>query len=138
MSAMMYEFPFRVPAYYALIIRSMVTLEGIAINIDPNFKVLSKAYPYVSKRLLTDSSAQLRNSLKDLLFKDGNFRWNRLENLLRNAKDSPDYDFDTVINQGVSFLLSERGAFIRERLADEIVNSLDDLVKLLGLMFLVV
>lgn len=126
MSAMMYEFPFRVPAYYALIIRSMVTLEGIAINIDPNFKVLSKAYPYVAKRLLTDQSPELRKSLRDLLFKDGSFRWNRLENLLRNAKDSPDYDFDTVINQGVDFLLSERGEFIRERLADEIVNSLDN------------
>ena len=125
MSAMMYEFPFRVPAYYALIIRSMVTLEGIAININPDFKVLSKAYPYVSKRLLTDSSTRLRNSLKDLLFKDGSFRWNRLENLLRNAKDSPNYDFDTVINQGVDFLLSERGTFIRERLADEIINALD-------------
>lgn len=125
MSAMMYEFPFRVPAYYALIIRSMVTLEGIAINIDPNFKVLSKAYPYVAKRLLTDQSPELRASLKDLLFKDGSFRWNRLENLLRNAKSSPDYDFDKVVNQGVEFLLSERGTFIRERLADEIVNSLD-------------
>ncbi len=125
MSAMMYEFPFRVPAYYALIIRSMVTLEGIAINIDPNFKVLSKAYPYVAKRLLTDQSPELRASLKDLLFKDGSFRWNRLENLLRNAKSSPDYDFDRVVNQGVEFLFSERGAFIRDRLADEIVNSLD-------------
>lgn len=125
MSAMMYEFPFRVPAYYALIIRSMVTLEGIAINIDPNFKVLSKAYPYVAKRLLTDQSQELRNSLKDLLFKDGSFRWNRLENLLKNAKDSPDYDFDKVINQGVDYLFSERGEFIRDKLADEIVNSLD-------------
>jgi predicted unusual protein kinase regulating ubiquinone biosynthesis (AarF/ABC1/UbiB family) len=125
MSAMMYEFPFRVPAYYALIIRSMVTLEGIAIGINPNFKVLSKAYPYVAKRLLTDQSSELQNSLKDLLFKDGSFRWNRLENLLRNAKDSPDYDFDRVINQAVDFLLSERGAFIRERLVNEIVNYFD-------------
>ena len=126
MSAMMYEFPFRVPAYYALIIRSMVTLEGIAINIDPNFKVLSKAYPYVAKRLLTDQSQELRNSLKDLLFKDGSFRWNRLENLLNNAKDSPDYDFDKVVNQGVDFLFSDRGSFIRETLADEIINFLDN------------
>jgi predicted unusual protein kinase regulating ubiquinone biosynthesis (AarF/ABC1/UbiB family) len=125
MSAMMYEFPFRVPAYYALIIRSMVTLEGIAIGIDPNFKVLSKAYPYVAKRLLTDPSEQLRNSLKDLLFQDGRFRWNRLENLLRNAKNSPDYDFERVVNQGVDFLFSERGAFIRDKLVDEAVNSLD-------------
>ncbi|ACK72063.1 ABC-1 domain protein [Gloeothece citriformis PCC 7424] len=125
MSAMMYEFPFQVPAYYALIIRSMVTLEGIAIGIDPNFKVLSKAYPYIAKRLLTDPSEQLRTSLRDLLFKEGSFRWNRLENLLRNAKDSPDYDFDKVVDQGIDFLFSERGAFIRERLVNELVNSID-------------
>lgn len=125
MSAMMYEFPFRVPAYYALIIRSMVTLEGIAIGIDPNFKVLSKAYPYVAKRLLTDSSPQLRSSLKDLLFKEGRFRWNRLENLLRNAKDSPDYDIDNAIEQATDFLFSDRGAFIREKLVNELVNGID-------------
>lgn len=125
MSGLMYEFPFRVPAYYALIIRSMVTLEGIAIGIDPNFKVLSKAYPYVAKRLLTDQSPQLRASLQDLLFKDGSFRWNRLENLLRNASNSQDYNFDKVVDQGVDFLFSQRGTFIRERLATEIVNALD-------------
>ncbi|HEY9648847.1 MAG TPA: AarF/ABC1/UbiB kinase family protein, partial [Chroococcidiopsis sp.] len=62
LSDLMYEYPFRVPAYYALIIRSLVTLEGIAINVDPNFKVLSKAYPYVAKRLLTDSAPELRTS----------------------------------------------------------------------------
>ncbi|ACK64473.1 ABC-1 domain protein [Rippkaea orientalis PCC 8801] len=125
MSAMMYEFPFRVPAYYALIIRSMVTLEGIAIGIDPNFKVLSKAYPYVAKRLLTDPSQELRTSLKDLLFKEGSFRWNRLENLLRNAKDSPDYNIDKVLDQATDFLFSERGAFIRERMIDEVINTVD-------------
>ena len=125
MSVMMYEFPFRVPAYYALIIRAMVTLEGIAIGIDPNFRVLSKAYPYVAKRLLTDPSQELRTSLKDLLFQDGSFRWNRLENLLKNAKDSQDYDFDKVLNQATEFLLSERGSFIRERLIDEVINAVD-------------
>ncbi|MDJ0634519.1 MAG: AarF/ABC1/UbiB kinase family protein [Xenococcaceae cyanobacterium MO_188.B29] len=127
MSAMMYEFPFRVPAYYALIIRSMVTLEGIAIGIEPEFKVLSKAYPYIAKRLLTDPAPELRASLKDLLFKEEGFRWHRLENLMRNANDSRDYDFDKIVNQALDFLFSERGAFIRDRLADEIVNALDNL-----------
>jgi hypothetical protein len=125
LSAIMYEFPFRVPAYYALIIRSLVTLEGIAIGIDPDFKVLSKAYPYVAKRLLTDPSAELRASLRDLLFKEGSFRWNRLENLLRNAKESTDFDFDNVLNQTLDFLFSERGTFIRERIIDEIVKAVD-------------
>ncbi|MEH2093667.1 ABC1 kinase family protein [Nostoc sp.] len=129
LSALMYEYPFRVPPYYALIIRSLVTLEGIAIFIDPNFKVLSEAYPYVSKRLLTDPAPQLRASLQDLLFKDGRFRWNRLENLLRNARNSQDYDFNLVLNQGIEFLSSERGAFIRDKLVDESVSGLDALGK---------
>jgi predicted unusual protein kinase regulating ubiquinone biosynthesis (AarF/ABC1/UbiB family) len=126
-SALMYEYPFRVPAYYALIIRSLVTLEGIAINVDPEFKVLSKAYPYVAKRLLTDGSPELRASLQDLLFKDGEFRWNRLENLLRNARNSDDYDLSRVVDQTVEFLFSERGTFIRDRIADEIARGLDQL-----------
>ena len=129
LSALMYEYPFRVPPYYALIIRSLVTLEGIAIFIDPNFKVLSEAYPYVSKRLLTDPADELRTSLRELLFKDGKFRWNRLENLLKNARSNQEYDFNLVLNQSVDFLSSERGAFIRDRLVDEFFNGVDAVSK---------
>lgn len=127
LSDLMYEYPFRVPAYYALIIRSLVTLEGIAINVDPEFKVLTKAYPYVSKRLLTDPAPELRASLRDLLFKDGQFRWNRLENLLRNAKSNEDYDLNQALDQAIDFLFSERGTFIRDRLVDEMVKTVDSL-----------
>ena len=126
LSNLMYEYPFRVPAYYALIIRSLVTLEGIAINVDPNFKVLSKAYPYIAKRLLTDTAPQLRTSLQELLFKDGSFRWNRLENLLTNASDSQDYDLSQVLDQTVEFLFSERGDFIREQLVEEVIKAVDN------------
>ncbi|MFM7408758.1 MAG: ABC1 kinase family protein [Cuspidothrix sp.] len=129
LSALMYEYPFRVPPYYALIIRSLVTLEGIAIYIDPNFKVLSEAYPYVAKRLLTDPADELRTSLKELLFKDGKFRWNRLENLLKNARSNQEYDLNLVVNQGIEFLSSERGAFIRDRLVDEFFYSIDAVSK---------
>ncbi|AFY59807.1 AarF/ABC1/UbiB kinase family protein [Synechococcus sp. PCC 6312] len=125
LSEVMYEYPFRVPAYYALIVRSLLTMEGIAMGVDTNFKVLNAAYPYIAKRLLTDPAPELRTSLKNLLFKDGSFRWNRLENLLRNARDSRDYDFDMALNQAIEFLFSERGEFIRNKLADELVKSLD-------------
>ncbi len=127
LSEVMYEYPFRVPAYYALIIRSLVTLEGIAINVDPDFKVLSKAYPYVAKRLLTDPSPELRASLRDLLFKDGSFRWNRLENLLNNARDNSDYDIRRVVDQATDYLFSERGDVMRQQLADVIVRGIDSL-----------
>lgn len=125
LSEVMYEYPFRVPAYYALIIRSLVTLEGIAINVDPNFKVLSKAYPYVAKRLLTDPAPELRASLRDLLFKDGTFRWNRLENLLNNARGNSDYDITRVVDQTTEYLFSERGDVIRNQLVNVIVRGLD-------------
>jgi predicted unusual protein kinase regulating ubiquinone biosynthesis (AarF/ABC1/UbiB family) len=129
LSEIMYDYPFRVPAYYALIVRSLLTMEGIAMSVDPNFKVLSAAYPYVAKRLLTDPAPALRTSLRELLFKDGSFRWNRLENLLRNARDNRDYDLNYALNQGVDFLFSERGEFIRERITEEVIKALDSLGK---------
>lgn len=64
-----------VPAYYALILRSLTVLEGLALYADPNFKVLAASYPYFAKRLLTDPNPYLRDALIELLFKDGKFRY---------------------------------------------------------------
>jgi hypothetical protein len=121
----MYDYPFQVPAYYALIIRSLVTLEGIAFSVDPNFKVLAVAYPYVANRLLNDSAPELRMALKDLLFRDGEFRWNRLENLLSNAQTNPDYDLSGTLDKGIDFLLSDRSEFMHDRIIDEIVKGIE-------------
>ena len=56
MSGIMYKFPFKLPPYYALIIRSLITLEGIALSVDPNFKILGAAYPYFARRLMEDDN----------------------------------------------------------------------------------
>jgi aarF domain-containing kinase len=56
----MFQFPFRVPAYYALILRSLTVLEGLALQADPKYKLLGKCYPYMAKRLLTDPAPELR------------------------------------------------------------------------------
>jgi hypothetical protein len=79
----------------------------------------------VAKRLLTDPAPELRSSLKNLLFREDQFRWNRLENLLRNAKGSMEYDLSGSLDQAIDFLFSERGEFIRDRVAQELINSLD-------------
>ena len=68
MSGVMYKFPFKLPPYYALIIRSLLTLEGIALSVDPNFKILGAAYPYFARRLMEDPDPQLRESLKEMHF----------------------------------------------------------------------
>ncbi|WP_103669759.1 AarF/ABC1/UbiB kinase family protein [Pseudanabaena sp. BC1403] len=125
LSQIMYDYPFQVPAYYALIIRSLVTLEGIALSVDPKFKVLAVAYPYVANRLLNDSAPELRMALKDLLFRDGEFRWNRLENLLSNAQTNPDYNLNGTLDKGIDFLLSDRSEFMHDRIIDEIVKGIE-------------
>lgn len=125
LSQIMYDYPFQVPAYYALIIRSLVTLEGIAFSVDPKFKVLAVAYPYVANRLLNDSAPELRMALKDLLFRDGEFRWNRLENLLSNAQTNPDYNLNGTLDKGLDFLLSDRSEFMHDSIIDEIVKGIE-------------
>jgi predicted unusual protein kinase regulating ubiquinone biosynthesis (AarF/ABC1/UbiB family) len=59
----------RVPAYYALILRSLTVLEGLALQADPQYKLLGRAYPYIAKRLLTDPAPELRASFEDLILK---------------------------------------------------------------------
>ena len=55
------------PAYYALILRSLTVLEGLALSADPNYKLLARAYPYMARRLLTDPAPELRGSFEELV-----------------------------------------------------------------------
>ena len=50
----------RVPPFYALILRSLTVLEGLALSADPNYKLLGAAYPYMARRILTDPAPELR------------------------------------------------------------------------------
>nr|GEX09629.1 uncharacterized AarF domain-containing protein kinase At1g71810, chloroplastic [Tanacetum cinerariifolium] len=63
-----YKFKFQIPSYFSLVIRSLAVLEGIAINNDPNYKVLGGTYPWIAKKVLTDGSPKLRSSLQTLLY----------------------------------------------------------------------
>ena len=64
-------------------------VQGIALSSDPSYKVLGAAYPWVARRLLTDSNPELRETLRVLLYKGNRFQFSRLESLLRQALKSP-------------------------------------------------
>ena len=66
-----FDYPFRIPPYFALIIRAIGVLEGIALVGNPDFALVDEAYPYISKRLLTDDSPRLRESLKYMVYGKG-------------------------------------------------------------------
>lgn len=109
----LYQFPFNVPAYYALILRSLTVLEGLALYADPNFKVLAASYPYFAKRLLTDPNPYLRDALIELLFKNGRFRWKRLEDLLVQGKMDRDFSAEDALKPVLKLLLGPDGEELR-------------------------
>ncbi len=115
-SEVMYEYPFRVPAKFALIIRSLVTQEGLALSLDPNFKIVEIAYPYVARRLLSAETISLRRRLIEVLFKDGRFQWQRLENLLLIARSDQSFDIIPTAGLGFQFLMSEEGRYLRRQI----------------------
>ncbi len=115
-ASLMYEYPFRLPAKFALIIRSLVTQEGIALSLNPDFKIVNVAYPYVARRLLMGESPRLRQRLLEVLIKDGKFQWERLENLLRIARSDSDFDILPTAQLGLQYLLSAEGQYLRQQL----------------------
>ncbi|XHX80695.1 MAG: ABC1 kinase family protein [Stenomitos frigidus ULC029] len=115
-SELMYEYPFRLPAKFALIIRSLVTQEGLALTLNPNFKIVDVAYPYVAQRLLKGESPALRRRLLEVLFKDGKFQWERLENLIAIARSDQSFDLLPTAQLGIQYLLSDEGKFLRRQL----------------------
>jgi len=115
-SELMFDYPFRVPAKFALIIRSIVTQEGLALSVNPDFKIVEVAYPYVAKRLLTGETPALRRRLLEVLFKDGKFHWDRLENMIRIARSDGQFDLLPTAQLGLQYLLSEEGLYLRQKL----------------------
>ncbi|MGA7937211.1 MAG: AarF/ABC1/UbiB kinase family protein, partial [Kovacikia sp.] len=90
--------------------------EGLALTLNPEFKIIDVAYPYIAKRLLTGESPELRRRLLEILFKDGRFRWDRLENLISIARTDANFDLLPTARLGLQYLLSDEGKSLRRQL----------------------
>ncbi|KAF3445345.1 hypothetical protein FNV43_RR10521 [Rhamnella rubrinervis] len=134
----MYKFKFRIPSYFSLVIRSLAVLEGIAISFNPDYKVLGSTYPWIARKVLTDGSPKLKSSLQSLLYEEGVFRIDRLESLLSESlrartekslvrKRDEDANSRVVIRQMLSLMLTDKGAFVRDILLQELAKGLDAL-----------
>ncbi len=139
-SELMYAYPFRVPARFALIIRAVVSQEGLALRLDPGFKIINVAYPYVARRLLAGDTSDMREKLLEVLFdRDGRLRLERLENLLAVVEnDTSNPNLLPVAGAGMKLLLGPEGASLRQRLLLTLVRNdrlhTDDLRALFSLM----
>lgn len=79
-----FEYPFKIPPYFALVIRAIGVLEGIALVGNPNFAIIDEAYPYIARRLMTDDSPRLKNALRYMVYgREGVFDAEKLIDLLQ-------------------------------------------------------
>merc|ERR1712182_102621 len=110
----------RIPERYALVIRSLLTQEGICMTLSPDFHFLEVAYPYVARRLLTDEDPQLRQRLTQVLFKDDRFQWQRLQNLLNLAKGGEGLDLSDTVKDGAVLIALD------DDLREQVLNALTE------------
>ena len=146
-SELMYAYPFRVPARFALIIRAVVSQEGLAMRLDPSFRIINVAYPYVARRLLAGDTAEMREKLMEVLFdRDGRLQLERLENLLQVVENDDGgggaTDLLPVAGAGLKLLVGVEGKSLRQRLLLTLVrdnrlntDDLRGLMQLLGRTF---
>lgn len=140
LASVTFDFPFRIPPSFALLLRALSVLEGIALVGDPKFKLIMESFPFVSRLVITDKSPQLKEALRQILYKDGAFSVTRLRVLVDSAQgminDGDAFvDFDTVSRESsvtpeaLSLLLGERGGIVRDILAEEIARGIDVLAR---------
>jgi len=137
---LVYRYPIRIPERYALVIRSLLTQEGICMTLQPEFKFLEVAFPYVAKRLLTDDDPGLRTRLVQVLFNEGEFQWERLENLMVLAADplpgSKGLDLSDSVVDGAKVVLTDpyiRNALITALTQDDRLH-VEELARIASLM----
>ena len=138
----MYSYPFRVPSRFALIIRAVVSQEGLALRLDPEFKILKIAYPYIAKKLLTDNSEEILDILLEVVFDNkGRIQIEQVESLLSILfKDSENINSDLipVANAGLKLFVGKQGSEVRKNLLLSLIKDdkleFNDAKKLLGLI----
>merc|ERR1712078_277866 len=89
---LVYKFPIRIPERYALVIRS----------------------------LLTEEDPQLRQRLTQVLFKDDQFQWQRLQNLLNLAKGGEGLDLSDTVKDGAVLIALD------DDLREQVLNALTE------------
>jgi len=141
-SKLMYSYPFRVPSRFALIIRAVVSQEGLALRLDPEFKILKIAYPYIAKKLLTDNSEEILEILLEVVFdKKGQIQIEKVESLLNilfRDSDNINSDLIPVANAGLKLFVSKKGSEVRKNLLLSLIKDekleFTDAKKLLALI----
>jgi len=71
-SEVCYRYPFRLPTDFTYVMRALLTLEGVALSINPQFNFIDAAMPY-AQRLVMKNNAIIGNAIVKEVFTEGRF-----------------------------------------------------------------
>ena len=74
---------------------------------------------------MEDPDPQLRESLKEMLFDNKEFKWDRLEDLLSNAAKQTNLDLEKLLDEVINLLFSSKGGFLRNEIIESLTNQID-------------
>jgi predicted unusual protein kinase regulating ubiquinone biosynthesis (AarF/ABC1/UbiB family) len=124
-SPLLYEYNFRIPMNFSLIVRAIITLEGISMQLDPDFDIWGVSAPYAARMMLTLPNPHLRQRLLDeLLTEEGRLDWQRIQDLGRLAAHDTRFHLETegLAEPALGMLLSPEGAALRKALVADLVR----------------
>lgn len=84
-SDVVYRYPFRLPSDFTYVMRALLTLEGIALEVNPGFNFVEAAMPFAQRLLWRDGGATIGKALIKEVFTDGRFNAQAAFNLLKSA-----------------------------------------------------
>jgi len=124
-SPLLFDYQFRIPVEFAFIVRSIVTLEGVALQLDPEFDIWAVSGPYAARMMLTFPDPDIRERLMaELLTDDGSLDWQRIQDLAALAQRDDGFRLSTegLVEPALDMLLSPEGADLRRALMADLLK----------------
>jgi predicted unusual protein kinase regulating ubiquinone biosynthesis (AarF/ABC1/UbiB family) len=123
---LLYEYEFRLPVDFAYIVRAIMTLEGISLQLDPEFDIWSVSAPFAARTMLTFPDPGIRRRLMDeLLAEDGGVDWDRFQDLAALAAHDTAFHLEAegLVEPALDMLLSPEGATLRRALVADLLRA---------------
>lgn len=125
---LIYEYEFRLPVDFAYIVRSIMTLEGIALQLDPDFDIWAVSAPYAARMMLTFPDSGIRQRLmSELVTEEGSMDWERLQQIAALASRDTGFRLKTegLAEPALDMILSPEGAELRQALIADLLSDPD-------------
>ncbi len=83
-SEVCWRYPFRLPTEFTYVMRALLTLEGVALIINPQFNFVETALPYAQRLVLKNNGGIGQTIIKEV-FSEGRFNSEAAVNLIKAA-----------------------------------------------------